>query len=49
MYTNRDIRNVRAHARVHTDVKTFVCAKCGKRFKWGGQKKQHVDSGKCPG
>ena len=38
-YTNRDIRNVRAHAHIHTDVQNFVCAKCGKRFKWGSQKK----------
>ena len=37
-YTNKDIRNVRAHAQVHTDVQNFVCAKCGKRFKWGSQK-----------
>ena len=48
-YTNRYIRNIRAHAHVHNDVQSFVCAKCGKRFKWGSQKKRHVDSGKCPG
>ena len=42
-YTNRDIRNVRVHARVHTDVQNFVCAKCGNTFKWGSQKKHHVD------
>ena len=38
-YTNKDIQNVRAHTRVHLDVQGFVCAKCGKRFKWGSQKK----------
>ena len=38
-YSNKDIRNVRAHTRVHLDVQRFVCAKCGKRFKWGSQKK----------
>ena len=32
-YSNKDIRNVRAHTRVHLDVQCFVCAKCGKRFK----------------
>ena len=47
-YSNKDIRNVRAHARVHTNIQSFVC-KCGKTFKWGSQKKCHVDSGKCPG
>ena len=47
-YSNKDIRNVRAHARVHTDIQSFLC-KCGKTFKWGSQKKRHVDSGKCPG
>ena len=48
-YTNKDIRNVRAHTRVHLDVQGFVCAKCSKRFKWGSKKKRHLDSGKCPG
>ena len=48
-YSNKDIRNVRAHTRVHLDIQRFVCAKCGKRFKWGSQKKRHLDSGKCPG
>ena len=47
-YTNKDVRNVRAHARVHTDIQSFLC-KCSKTFKWGSQKKRHVDSGKCPG
>ena len=47
-YSNKDIRNVRAHAWVHTNIQSFVC-KCGKTFKWGSQKKCHVDSGKCPG
>ena len=49
MYTKKDIRNVRAHARVHTDIQNFVCVKCRKRFKWGSQKKRDLDSGKCPG
>ena len=48
-YSNKDIRNVRAHARIHTYVQSFVCSKCGKKFKWGSQKKCHVDLGKCPG
>ena len=38
-YSNKDIRNVRTHTRVHLNVQGFVCAKCGKRFKWGSQKK----------
>ena len=48
-YSNKDIRNVRAHARIHTYVQSFVCSKCGKKFKWGSQKKCHVDLGKCQG
>ena len=48
-YLNKDIRNVKAHSRVHFDIEKFVCGKCGKKFKWGSQKKRHVDSGKCPG
>ena len=47
-YANKDIRNVRAHAQVHSDIKGFLC-KCGQTFKWGSQKKHHLDSGKCPG
>ena len=47
-YSNKDVRNVQAHSRVHTNIKGFVC-KCGKKFKWGSQKKRHLDSGKCPG
>ena len=46
-YSNKDVRNVRAHAWVHTDIQSFLC-KCGKTFKWGSQKKRHVDSGTCP-
>ena len=46
-YMNKDIRNVRAHKRIHFDLQSFVCLKCGKKFKWGSQKKRHVDSGKC--
>ena len=46
-YTNKDIRNVRAHKHIHFDVQSFVCPKCGKKFKWGSQKKCYVDSGKC--
>ena len=38
-YSNKDIRNVKAHSRVHFDIANFVCAKCGKKFKWGSQKK----------
>ena len=48
-YTNKDIRNIRAHARTHTNIESFTCKKCGKTFKWGSQKKCHIHSGKCPG
>ena len=31
-YSNKDIRNVRAHACIHTNVQSFVCSKCEKKF-----------------
>ena len=46
-YSNKDIRNVCTHTCIHLDLQSFSCSKCGKKFKWGSQKKYHVDSGKC--
>ena len=33
-YKNKDPRNMRAHARRHSEVLSFKCPKCGKGFKW---------------
>ena len=38
-YTNMDIRNVRQHSRVHSDVKPYKSTKCDKHFKFAMQKK----------
>ena len=46
-YYNNDIRNVRAHTHIHLNVQSFSCSKCGNKFKWGSQKKRHIESGKC--
>ena len=43
-YLNKDIRNVRAHTRIHTNVQSFVCSKCGKKFKWDSQTAQENNS-----
>ena len=43
-YTNTDIRNVRQHSRVHSDIKLYKCAKCEKQFKFAMQKKRHTCS-----
>ena len=41
-YSNKDIRNVRAHRKVHSEKKPYKCANCGKAFKWQQQKKRHL-------
>ena len=46
-YKNKDPRNVRAHARQHSDVLSFKCPKCGKGFKWCAEQKRHLDNKKC--
>ena len=43
-YKNKDPRNVRAHARRHSDVPSFKCLKCDKAFKWCAQCKCHLDN-----
>ena len=46
-YKNKDPRNVRAHARRHSDVLSFKCPKCNKGFKWCAQCKRHLDNNEC--
>ena len=46
-YQNSDKRNLCAHMRVHSDTLPYICALCGKRFKWQEQKKRHYS--KCSG
>ena len=41
-YSNKDIRNVRAHRKRHSDEKPYKCANCGAGFKWQQQKKRHL-------
>ena len=41
-YSNKDIRNIRAHRKCHTDEKPYKCANCGAAFKWQQQKKRHL-------
>ena len=43
-YKNKDPRNVRAHARRHSDVPSFKCPKSDKAFKWCAQRKRHLDN-----
>ena len=42
-YKNKDPRNMRVHARRHSEVLSFKCPKCGKGFKWCVQRKRHLD------
>ena len=46
-YKNKDPRNVRVHARWHSEVLSFKCPKCGKGFKWCVQRKRHLDNNEC--
>ena len=46
-YKNKDPRNVRAHARRHSEVLRFKCPKCAKSFKWCAQRKRHLDNNEC--
>ena len=40
-YSNPDIRNLRQHERVHSDVKPYKCLKCEQSFKFAMQRKWH--------
>ena len=41
-YGNKDIRNVRAHRKCHSDSKPYKCPNCDSSFKWQEQKKGHL-------
>ena len=41
-YSNKDIRNVRAHRKRHADNKPYKCPNCTASFKWQEQKKRHL-------
>ena len=41
-YSNPDIRNVRAHMKVHSDRLPYHCPLCQKGFKWQQQKQRHL-------
>ena len=44
-YTTKDIRNLRRHQNIHSDVKKLSCPNCGKMFKWHMECKRHVAEG----
>ena len=41
-YTNPDQRNLKAHMRVHSNLKPYICTKCGKLFKYHQQLSRHL-------
>ena len=48
-YENPDPRNMRAHKRKHSDVKSFFCKVCGQSFTWVEQCRRYLKNNKCPG
>ena len=48
-YENPDPRNLRAHKRKHSDIKSFICKICGQAFMWVEQRRRHLKNNKCPG
>ena len=48
-YENPDPRNLCAHKRKHSDVKSFNCKICGQAFTWVKQRRCHLKNNKCPG
>ena len=48
-YENPDPRNLCAHKRKHSDVKSFICKICGQAFTWVEQHRRHLKNNKCPG
>ena len=48
-YENPDPRNLHAHKRKHSDVKSFICKICGQVFTWVEQQRRHLKNNKCPG
>ena len=41
-YSNKDIRNVRAHRKRHSEERPYNCPNCAATFKWQQQKKRHL-------
>ena len=48
-YENPDPRNMHAHKRKHSDVKSFFCKVCGQSFTWVEQNRHHLKNNKCLG
>ena len=46
-YKNTDLRNLESHRLKHSDIKSYVCKKCGESFKYNTQLKRHLS--KCTG
>ena len=45
-YSKKDICNVKAHRRCHSQDLPYSCTLCGKKFRWQQQKKRHLKT--CP-
>ena len=48
-YENADPRNMHAHKRKHSEIKSFICKECGAAFRWVQQRRRHIKNNKCPG
>ena len=41
-YSNKDVCNIRAHRKHHSDEKPYKCVNYDAAFKWQQQKKRHL-------
>ena len=48
-YKNPDPRNMHAHKRKHSDIKSFFCKVCGQSFTSVEQRRRHLKNNKCLG